>query len=143
MARSKWNPQMQYAIKFFMARRVFEAEAALYQDSATPLGKFLPEVCSAVTACLRSDVQLHSAQAHGVLLSPPCMYTVKVSNMVLKLVSSFLYNVDKLRDAFSPMHASMPWSHEVVWPPGPYFLPGMEHCGAQQHHSSASAVWEN
>ena len=44
MARSKWNPQMQYAIKFFLSRRIFEAEAALYQDKATPLGRFLPEV---------------------------------------------------------------------------------------------------
>lgn len=45
MARSKFNHQMEYAIKFFITRKVFEAEAALYQDSNTPLGKFLPEVC--------------------------------------------------------------------------------------------------
>jgi hypothetical protein len=51
MARSKFNPQMEYAIKFFMSRKVFEAEAALYQDKATPLGKFLPEVISSRMSC--------------------------------------------------------------------------------------------
>ena len=45
MARSKFNSHMEYAIKFFMTRKVFEAEAGLYQDKNNSLGKFLPEVC--------------------------------------------------------------------------------------------------
>jgi hypothetical protein len=62
MARSKFNPQIQFAIKFFVARKAFEAEAALYRDKATVLGKFLPEVlfyCSA-------HLNVHLCLLHGL-----------------------------------------------------------------------------
>lgn len=55
---------MQYAIKFFITRRVFEAERSLYQDSATPLGKFLPEVSTHMW-CRATFKNIHLAVLSG------------------------------------------------------------------------------
>lgn len=59
----------RWAIKFFLSRRAFEAEAALYHDPGSPLGPFLPLVRNVLSG-ERGARRLADAAGRPL---PPCI----------------------------------------------------------------------
>jgi hypothetical protein len=44
MARSRHSIEQEWAIKFFLSREAYQAEAAVYADLCNPLREYLPQV---------------------------------------------------------------------------------------------------